>query len=521
MFSLLVVDDEELICLGLKAMIESFGDPRIAAISVAFDGDEALIAIRDDRPDIVITDIRMIGMSGLELIREAGRFGYDMRFILLSGYDDFNYAREGIRLGVMNYLLKPASAGEIRDAVDAAMGSLERDWRRSAGTQESAAGAIVESNLNKLISGTLPGGARAGQPVEELRQAFPWQYFMLGMFRLESGGAPGLDPEAFIKAFCTVNASVAIPLFSAYSLINTQNSAMVLFNFAEPGMAGDARGFMAAVHKELSGITRNACSGVLSGTLPGIENIPELHRQCGESLRYRIVRGCGDVIDYGTLAASHDDSRSSGILTDCAVYLDTVGESRDAFSAWIDETFCAQALNDLPIGVVQKLYQMALHSGIRAAGASFFSGGISYREFDSFLSLRDIGDYLKQAARRPAPNHGAFPSEKTNIDVAKRYVKENLGKDLSLTVVANVVSMTYSYFSRIFKRQTGMNLSDYVLMLRMEEAKRLLEDPRYKVIEISKRIGYGNPKHFTRAFKEFTGLSPRDYKNTFRKPWNT
>lgn len=103
------------------------------------------------------------------------------------------------------------------------------------------------------------------------------------------------------------------------------------------------------------------------------------------------------------------------------------------------------------------------------------------------------------------------PSE-TVITVAEAIVREHYSRDLQLAEVANRVSMNYSYFSKLFKEQTGLTFTAYLIKVRMEEARKLLKDPTLRINEISEKVGYGNLYHFSRAFKNYFGVSPKEYR---------
>lgn len=138
-----------------------------------------------------------------------------------------------------------------------------------------------------------------------------------------------------------------------------------------------------------------------------------------------------------------------------------------------------------------------------------------YEELEQTLQrIVNLLDYPAQAnpvEPKPAEDKGKA-EEKTIIGLAKKYVKENYSKDIDMAVVSNLLSMNYFYFSKLFKEETGMNFSGYMIKVRMEEARKLLDDPTHKIYEISSRVGYDNPKNFTRVFRSFYGMSPEHYR---------
>lgn len=125
-------------------------------------------------------------------------------------------------------------------------------------------------------------------------------------------------------------------------------------------------------------------------------------------------------------------------------------------------------------------------------------------------------NYFKHAKeQRTGRSNGSDFDEKTIIGRAKKFVRQNYYKNIDMAVVSNIVSMNYSYFSKLFKRETGMNFSEYITSVRMEEAKKMLDNPVSKIYEISESVGYDNPKYFSKVFKAHFGVSPEQYKKRY------
>lgn len=252
MYNLLIVDDEEIICKGIKSMIHRMNNPCIHRVFTATELNETRNIVIEIKPEIIITDINMPEINGLQMAEDILETNPDCRLIVLSGYDEFSYARRAIKFGAVDYLLKPASMTELKDALDK---------------------AIEQINYKKQIN-----------------------------------------------------------------------------------------------------------------------------------------------------------------------------EQKDAK--------------------------------------------------EERLSQSDNTDL----------------DEKTIIGMAKKFVRQNYNKNIDMAVVSNTVSMNYSYFSKLFKEVTGMNFSEYITSVRMEEARKMLDNPVSKIYEISERVGYDNPKYFSKVFKAYFGLSPEQYK---------
>ena len=137
------------------------------------------------------------------------------------------------------------------------------------------------------------------------------------------------------------------------------------------------------------------------------------------------------------------------------------------------------------------------------------------KAFTAFHTLHDLRQYVKSYAYHAMQ----VRSESANMEGAviadaKSYVHQHFNRDIQLAEVANRVSMNYSYFSTLFKERMGMTFTAYLIKVRMEEAQKLLKDPTLRIHEISEKVGYSNQFHFSRAFKNYFGMSPKEFRNT-------
>ena len=175
-------------------------------------------------------------------------------------------------------------------------------------------------------------------------------------------------------------------------------------------------------------------------------------------------------------------------------------------SGYDDFTYAKRALK---FGAVDFLLKPASMSELQLA-LNKAANQISYQK-----NLKEQQDRWERSLRHKENDsdniNGA--DDRTIIGIAKKYVRQNYKKNIDMAVVTNIVSMNYSYFSKLFKAQTGMTFSEYVTSVRMEEAKKMLDNPVNKIYEISESVGYENSKYFSKVFKVYFGLSPEQYRN--------
>jgi two-component system response regulator YesN len=230
-----------------------------------------------------------------------------------------------------------------------------------------------------------------------------------------------------------------------------------------------------------------------------------------EAIKYMIIYDPFSLIEYYEISQKNDKYNFSSELNKIKEFIlnyDTV-----QISNLIEILFSKEKIKEISINQINKLYRKIINiiNDIAATKEVSFQNE-NYKEFNSFNSLSDLKIYLKTHIFEFI-NLLKKRNETNSIsDIIKKYVQENYYKDIDMAVASNIVSLSYSHFSKIFKDETGMNFSDYLLKVRMEKALELLSDPTNKINDVSKSVGYNNPKHFTRAFKKYFGFLPSEYR---------
>lgn len=517
MVNILIVDDEATICSGLKAMIGSLNLPEIGGISLAGGRKEALKIAGEMRPGIIISDICLIDGNGLALIRELEAACAPARFIVLSGYDNFEYAKEAIKLGVMDYLLKPASIEELEAVLKSAIGSLQKQRFQEETSSPANRKLILDNSLNRIFIASQLPDETINPMLDEIGIVFRHPFYIVIVTSFEnnvfSTGASGEDDGSTpnIENGILSAEGIAVTAFHDYA-----RNLVLLFNCPGPQAENSVLRFMRVLGKSFMQSQKGGFHSAMSASGKGAGSVNALYAKCKQALEYKILYQPYDVIPCSDIAGKSGGSISSGEeLRELAGQMSSYKGNTKDISDFIDKLVNRETLGKYDIESIRQLYQQLIQIiGVASVddGRPIGSGG-AHRDFSSFSSLNDLRIYLKETAYDINGLMKTAQKERTVIDIAKRYVKENYGRSINLAVVANIVSMNYSYFSKLFKNRIGMNFSDYVMQMRMEEAKKLLADPVNRIFEISSRVGYDNPKHFARAFKGYAGVTPSEYQS--------
>lgn len=516
MYRILIVDDEELISEGIKSMIGELHHPLVGSVETAADCKQAMKRMEEYQPHIVFVDIRMPGISGLELIKQQRDLGTEARFVVISGYDEFEYVKTAFKYGVCDYLLKPAKLSKLKTVLEDLLSEIresEEKKSRREREEEIQRKAAMENCFNKLFS---PGEIQADRVtavLEEFGIRFAHPCFHVVMIRCLGSVIPGKLEKMLQTAMGRVSSLQGLDgaRWEVLSCFNYNSEYILIFNSP------------AAVHDRLIDYVERLNTEVMeemeaqylltvSEEACGAAQLPVLYRQCLYAAEYRMLFGCNSVIEYRSIKSRTSDfSVLEDMLDHFQQHVDSF--QQDKLSTGIDSLFSRDTLQNHPMENIQRLYRKTVSMISRMAQLNKVNIDIDFfRDFTSFETIGDIRIYLKSSLMRLIELIHTGQSEKTAIDIAKSYIRNNYARDIDLAVVSNAVSMHYNYFCKYFKENTGLNFSEYLTQVRMEEARKLLGDPTIKIYEVSARVGYDNPKRFTRLFKNYFGLLPEEYR---------
>lgn len=508
MYKLLIVDDERNIRIGLKAMIEREYPSRFS-IALAAGGEEALEMYRTEKADIVVTDIRMPGMDGLELIRKLGGFPHPPAVIILSGYDDFQYAKEAIAHKVREYLLKPIVREELYRALDRMAADLRQEEQ-------------VARELEEL------GKYREEQTADQLNYILLHPDIPEDEIERRCAKA-GLQPAAAPYCVAVVReedpqsgalAKLAEPYWKSRNNVcfEDKDRNLVVLAGDETAVTDFARDLHVKGHQADIGISLKAA---------GAAQIKLGYHQAKDALKYAFLkaRPGGGIFYYADIRhLPKTDHFPDEVFRRLANLLGT-GRKQDIKELW-HEIMDLGEIKNRDISYLERLSRMLNEMVIDRVFADYGEASVEilkiYKKIgylyhsetvfgyihDAEALLLRLDDYVKDVKEA----HVGHAEMKAAVD----YIREHYNKPLNMATVSNHVSLNYSYFSETFKQFTGMSFVNYVKKVRIEKAKELLEHTRGKVYEIAEQVGFESVKQFNRVFREHEGISPMEYRE---KTW--
>ncbi|TMV51969.1 response regulator [Paenibacillus mesophilus] len=510
--NVLIVDDEPIIRIGLKSLV-NWEEHGFRLVGEASDGVEALEHIRREPVDIVITDIRMPKMDGLELMREVKAVQRDVGLLVLSCLDDFAFVKEAMKLGAHDYILKPTmEPDELLAILRTIRTKLEEErqtkrvlaeWREQI--QQSGAYRIAEWLRQYVQTGT-------GQERLEAELFQPG----CGVFSIWIEGDPGILP-----------AVDEWPIPHSRAIIKWSDKVWIALCSYEKGVSEKERydrmfGYAQTVFvrmKETSGPEDDwvVCLGPVIPKLSDFSHALSYHRLQLHERFYgtpeRFVVGEPETADDGPLPAAERND-----------FLRAVSNgNREAAFYWIDVLTGSLKHHKPNVGKLRTFLSEMLglafefarqHNSAPPVEEEFLS--VSLDNIRAIPHIDPLCLFVRETARQlwSKPLDDRMTREPSNpfIKKAVRFMREHYNRNIGTVDIADHVKLSRSYLSDLFSKEMGESLTETLTRIRIEEAKRKLRTGEMKVYEIAEAVGFSDPKSFAKTFKRFVGCTPKEFE---------
>jgi two-component system response regulator YesN len=530
MFKLLIADDEPGSREWLAQEI-AWEDYDICIVGPAMDGVEAWQLIQEEKPEIILIDIRMPGMDGIDLAKLVMMHYPHSRILVISGYDEFSYAKSCLEIGVSGYILKPSPREEILAAVLKECQILvQRRANDEAQTQmriqlEASQPMLREQFLRELFQGELEE--------IDLRER-------LGFLQLP------LKPEQSVVAMvCKVEDLAGLYLnynekdrqliwLSIYHLVSTALAKAGLATRLERGLVGGlifgnppgddlskiadglARDILDEARLQLPCALQIGIGGVAPSLIEAVRSI----EQAKQALRLQSSLGVETIATHSakemqvpTLLPRDEERLSVCLETGQAPepihlilqQLFSVSRELSEQDPWLRET--GWILTGALVRIAQRA-GLKVHEALKEDEyALLMQGGPAGPPEYLIEWWESRFDQLGHAIRKMT-----HTSLRGCIRQVKEYIDNHLAETISLSQVARSVFLSPQYLSRLFREQTNESFSDYVTRRKMEVARSLLESGEKKIYEVAIAVGYTDPSYFGRVFRQYYNVTPMDYK---------
>lgn len=532
MYRVIIADDEPKVSQLIKNLIE-WDNLNLELVATATDGITALELIKKHRPDIVITDIRMPGYDGIELIKYAKEVSPNIDFIIVSGYQHFDYAHNAIKYGVKDYLLKPLNKNEINTTLSKMIDKYSERSRQEMHHLED-----VKKQRNEFLQNIYLGSdtqALKKMDLSQINQDYNLS-FIEGCYQ-----ALIIKPDF---EYQPNNQETMRMLLSKISKIIDQNLANIcsdiLWLLLEDRIyiivnykAENKKAFRKALNNIIDeshlfrDIVKNLTITISIGNAK--TSLGDIDKSTGEvkaALADRIVAGSGKIIQYNPELHMKEPAESIISFEKRRKLIDLIEIFDTAeIRKWIDEieveilrlpNVSGQYILDTINEIVEIiLYGLKNHANVRTIdkGAINELHEALLMQNNSRAAFEAVNKYVGKILQQIAEDRKNESNRP--IKEAQKYINEHYASTVTLEEVSAVIGFNATYFSTLFKKETGMNFLEYVTIVRIKAAKQLLSDSKKSILDISHEVGYNDFKHFTKQFKKVTSLTPSEYRKLY------
>lgn len=537
MVQLLIVDDE-------IHVVDRFHDTvdwkavGIEQVHKAYSGLEALSLLERFSIDIVLTDIQMPGMNGLQLIGEIRRRWHRTKCILLSGYSEFKYAKEAILHQTEDYLLKPVKEKELVSTIQRVKDKLQAEWedvvsrQRLADTLKENLPLLRANLLNDLLQGRRMTESALRAKMEML--GFPGsagESFELLMVRTEDFASYDADSLSLMEyAIGNIVEELFGERYDSWHAKDAHDY-LVFVMMAKPAETAehDPAWFERAASL-LQSAVKTYLKGKISILVSGQGGFPQelrdtydrsvsfFRRRFGSAQELLMLLGEPQRMEteIQTLNRLYEPPTLIHLLE--AARWDAIEEKLRAAFDELERKF-----SDFPEHLLEVYFSIAssysyiAHKNGRPLGELI---GDDYDRMTGGTPFRSVQELKEWACRgleriREDMDRETKHSRASLIDEIRGFIERNIFKDVSLQSISGHVHLHPVYVSKIYKHETSENLSDYMQRVRMEKAEYMLKSSAVKIYEIAAQLGYQRPHSFIHAFKKSFGMTPQDYRDQY------
>lgn len=534
MLKMVLVDDEERVRRGITISAD-WETQGIEIVGEAGDGVEALMLIEELHPDIIITDIRMPEIDGLELTKKAVEMLPHVKVIILSGYEDFNYAQSAIRNGAFDYLLKPVKIEELVENVKKAGAAVINELSKIKDEEElrrklrESLPILKERYLGYLFSGRVT--------LEDIKRRYSFVDFNLGIgnymaavirvddFMAESCRIQEEDRQLLIFAVHNIAKELIDYEFGGEIFEALPNHLTFIVNYNDKLDENENIRKMEVLCKKIKDYVNEYYNLSLTiGIGSMCQNSEFISKTCNEALNaleYSMFKEKGSTVFYRDIAYGHEKNMLRYPVENeekvfLALKIGDEYKTKQYLEEFIQKLAGNQAFSPKQFrsGCLQFVY--ALMRKLQEWNINYSNE--ESQAYDIQLknqrTVDDIRSWLVALTKRILDiiAEERIQRNASVISKALEFIQSNYMNGISLQDIADHVKLTSNYFSSFFKEQVGQNVLDYLTDTRMVKAKQYLRQTNLRINEIADKLGYSDSNYFGQVFRKNTGMSPNEFR---------
>ena len=535
MLKVLIADDEIVICQMIKKLV-NWGDKGLELVGMAHNGYEVIEMMTKFKPDIVITDIRMPGYDGLQLVQKGIEMGLDADYIIMSGYKNFEYAHTALNLGVKYYILKPIEQKELNEILDRVLNERLEDQileQEKKNLEEMAVTGKIKIRKHFLSSIIQQNNIGNIVDAEELEVTAGCEF--------ENG--------CFVAFLSKLDAEIPVPdMKNLLNILDYQiekkmesegceyinsyvkSGVVTVLNYP-PEDRDKITEVIEKIYKqcrqELDKFDGYHLTIGVGSEKGSITEVQKSILEAVEAVKCRLKKGCDCIINWDSLKYLKREEEEL-YSTKTKIVFENEGEVLDHQAFYYDFGKLLDLVKSLGLYSPVQIFDLIEIVSSWIAGVwrknqiseklvEEFEQKIqyiidcNYKEELLIFSFRELMKQYFERVKEEKKNTSQLP-----IRLAKQYINQNFSKPITLEEVAEAISLSPTYLSTLFKKEIGIGFSEYLISCRMEEAKKLLKTTDLSVNLIAEEVGYSDAKYFSKTFGKVVGLKPSEYRRLYQ-----
>ncbi len=537
MYKVLIIDDEPIIRKGLRNIInwKNFGCEVVGEATDGLDGSEL---IKKFLPDIIITDIKMPEADGLTMLKEIKEDVPHSKIIILTGHRDFEYVHEALKIGVIDFLLKPSKIEELTSAISRAVKELKFQKERSEEFEKL--NQMFRQNISvlreKLLYDVIYEINTNQDDIKEKLNLFNIKQGNFCMLLVQNDSEEENDSgeisqyDRHLYQFGIINTFNEVFTDKFEVMHVTLNNIGIAFLIMPRNEDAD---MSEAIDKKCTYLQEIICNCfgftvtiAVSSSGGQLTELPQKFNECREALEHKFYMGNNSIIFHGDVNTffKYEDHSMLEKLQKALIEGVKSGNEASVKERLQDIFSYVKNIDPAKKDYIKNFYWNTITS-INNIRISLMTGEsdkkLEYNELSGLYGLiekctnaDELNALLDESARSVASKVNNYNNKSIKLVLrnAVEYMHEHYHEPVTLNEVAEHAFVSTYYISRMFKKEMGKNFVDYLNELRMEKAKEMLKDVRYKTYEVAEKVGIPDAHYFSRLFKKYVGVTPTEYR---------
>ncbi len=524
-YKVMLVDDEEDVARAILRKMDweamGFEVPRYA-----HNGLEALELSEEQRPEIVMTDIQMPYMDGMELSRNLKKLYPNIRIIFFSGYDEFEYAKEAIRLEAEEYILKPIDADELRTVFTRVHEALDRDIDEKLNVAKlenyymDSLPLLQEDFFASLVEGSV-AEHKIGKFPDDYRIDLHGPYYLTAIVHISAGSIPdGMNP---VLISVSVHKLLEERLNEKWSckFFSYLGSTVIIAQLSDRKEASAFTDECDRMCRLAESICKASVTIGIGGLVDSLKDMDVSYKGARDAVSYRVLYGHTKAINISEVAPLQNEEAvmESDSLVDVfkKMKMSDPASVDEAARKYIEKNTSQQVsiqnYRFFVMDLVSEIYKFLLNNQLDVN--SIFDMDSDVYSKVQLMDVRELSDWFSSVCLKMRELIEDKRSDNTRsfVTKAKDYVADHYAdQDLSIDFICSYLGVSSAYFSTVFKKETGKTFVSYLTDFRMEKAEKMLVETDEKTYIIAQEVGYSDPNYFSYVFKKQFGVSPSKYK---------